>query len=410
MTGEGKVLLNRITERRNLLTDEIIQKATKTELPYQPRRGATPRHLALTGHGESILLAWENGDAVRFDARDMSSPVVAEEIDLVPEPNAALTAVELLIGRRSLLVGDSSGRVASWFGVRSDDGRTSDGIKMTRAHELVGNGSAVTSLAASSRTRLALAGYTDGQVRLFQVTNAETMIESAVNDSAVTAVAIGPKDDRLYAFTKQKLWAADLDPKYPEVSFSSLFRPVWYEDYPRPEHVWQSTGGTSDFEPKLGLWPLIFGTLKATFYSMLFGAPLALLAAIYTSEFMHPRWRDRVKPSIELMASLPSVVLGFLAGNVLAPMVEGIVPAPADDFCGRAGGDLVRRVSVAASAAAASAAHATLAVSADRSGRRSARHGDARGPWVRRSSGGCSRATSCAGWMARSAAVSAAGC
>ena len=51
--------------------------------------------------------------------------------------------------------------------------------------------------------------------------------------------------------------------------------------------MWQSSSGTDDFEPKLGLWPLVFGTLKATFYSMLFGVPLALLAAIYTSEFLH---------------------------------------------------------------------------------------------------------------------------
>jgi phosphate transport system permease protein len=59
---------------------------------------------------------------------------------------------------------------------------------------------------------------------------------------------------------------------------------------------------------------------------MLFGAPLALLAAIYSSEFLHPRLRARVKPTIEMMASLPSVVLGFLAGMVIAPLVEGIVP------------------------------------------------------------------------------------
>jgi phosphate transport system permease protein len=334
LTGDDKLLVNRVTERRNLLTDEVVQKATRTELPFQPRRGRSPRHLALTGHGESILVIWENGEAVRFDARDLSRPVVAEEIDLVPDDNATLTAVELLIGRRTLLVGDSSGMVCAWFGVRSDDGRTSDGISLTRAHELPavppgsadGRGAGVTALAASSRTRMAMAGYQDGKVRLFQVTSAEMRIEAAVNDAVVTAVAIGPKDDRLYALTRETLWAADLDPKYPEVSFTSLFRPVWYEDYPRPEHVWQSTGGTADFEPKLGLWPLIFGTLKATFYSMMFGAPLALLAAIYTSEFMHPKWRVRVKPSIELMASLPSVVLGFLAGNVLAPLVEGIVP------------------------------------------------------------------------------------
>jgi phosphate transport system permease protein len=86
--------------------------------------------------------------------------------------------------------------------------------------------------------------------------------------------------------------------------------------------VWQSTGGTDDFEAKFGLWPLIFGTLKATFYCLLFGVPLALLAAVYTSEFLHPRSRSRIKPLIELMASLPSVVLGFLAGIVFAPMVS----------------------------------------------------------------------------------------
>ena len=111
----------------------------------------------------------------------------------------------------------------------------------------------------------------------------------------------------------------DLDLKYPEVTTRALFRPVWYEGYPRPEHVWQSSAGTDDFEPKLGMWPLVFGTLKATFYSMLFGVPLALLAAIFTSEFVSPGARPRLKTLIESMASLPSVVLGFLAALVIAP-------------------------------------------------------------------------------------------
>jgi phosphate transport system permease protein len=77
---------------------------------------------------------------------------------------------------------------------------------------------------------------------------------------------------------------------------------------------------------KLGLQPMVFGTLKATFYSMLFGAPLALLAAIYTSEFLSPRIRSVVKPAVEMMASLPSVVLGFLAMALFAPVVDKVVP------------------------------------------------------------------------------------
>ena len=54
--------------------------------------------------------------------------------------------------------------------------------------------------------------------------------------------------------------------------------------------------------------------------------PLALLAALYVSEFMHPTVKGYVKPVVEIMAALPSVVLGFLAGLWLAPMIERVVP------------------------------------------------------------------------------------
>jgi phosphate transport system permease protein len=106
-----------------------------------------------------------------------------------------------------------------------------------------------------------------------------------------------------------------------------LFGKVWYEGYPEPSYTWQSTGMTDAFEAKLSLVPLIFGTIKGTVYSMLFAIPIALLAAIYTSEFVHPRVRGVVKPAMEMMASLPSVVLGFVAALVLAPVVETWIAA-----------------------------------------------------------------------------------
>ena len=56
----------------------------------------------------------------------------------------------------------------------------------------------------------------------------------------------------------------------------------------QPAYVWQSTGGTDDVEPKLSLIPLIIGSLKGTVYAMLFAVPIALLAAIYTSQFLDP--------------------------------------------------------------------------------------------------------------------------
>jgi phosphate transport system permease protein len=109
---------------------------------------------------------------------------------------------------------------------------------------------------------------------------------------------------------------------HPETTLKTLFGKVWYEGYEGPEYAWQSTGGTDDFEPKLSLTPLIYGTLKATFYALLFAIPTAVAAGLYASTFAHPAVRRTVKPVVEIMAALPSVVIGFLAGLWLAPMVE----------------------------------------------------------------------------------------
>ena len=105
------------------------------------------------------------------------------------------------------------------------------------------------------------------------------------------------------------------------VSFSALFGKLWYENYPSSNYAWETTGHES-FEPKYSLVPLLFGTIKATIYSMLFATPIAIFAAIYVSQFMTLTWKSRIKPTIEMMASLPSVVLGFIAGLILAPLIE----------------------------------------------------------------------------------------
>jgi phosphate transport system permease protein len=66
----------------------------------------------------------------------------------------------------------------------------------------------------------------------------------------------------------------------------------------------------------------VFGTIKGTLYAMLFAIPLAVLGALYTSQFAHPTIKAKIKPTVEIMAALPSVVIGFLAGLYLAGVVE----------------------------------------------------------------------------------------
>lgn len=114
---------------------------------------------------------------------------------------------------------------------------------------------------------------------------------------------------------------------HPEAGWKTFFGKIWYEGHAGPKWMWQSTGGTDDYEAKLSLVPLIVGSLKGTFYAMLFSIPIALLAAIFTSQFLPEGAKRIIKPTMEIMASLPSVVLGFLAALWLAPLIEDRVPS-----------------------------------------------------------------------------------
>ena len=114
---------------------------------------------------------------------------------------------------------------------------------------------------------------------------------------------------------------------HPEVNFKTFFTKIWYEGYDKPLFIWQSSASNDDNEPKLSLIPLMFGSLKGTFYALIFSIPLALLAAIYTSQFLSPNMRNYIKPMMEFMASIPSVVLGFLGALYLAPLLEDKIPS-----------------------------------------------------------------------------------
>ncbi len=77
--------------------------------------------------------------------------------------------------------------------------------------------------------------------------------------------------------------------------------------------------------PKFSMIPLLIGTLKATIIAMLIAVPLGVGAAIYSSEFANKRVREMIKPAIELLAGIPSVVLGFFALIVMATVLQNIL-------------------------------------------------------------------------------------
>jgi phosphate transport system permease protein len=208
--------------------------------------------------------------------------------------------------------------VSAWF--RAPAG--ADGaLAMVRGHAFAPHAAAVTGFGISTRERSFVSAAADGSVVLRHPTSERTLATFSLLEPAA-AVLVTPKADGLLALAGGRLERFDLANPHPEISWRTLFGRTWYEGYPGPEHVWQSTGATDDFEPKLSLVPLVFGTIKGTLYALLFAVPLAVLGALYTSQFASPTIRARVKPTVEIMAALPSVVIGFLAGLYLAAVVE----------------------------------------------------------------------------------------
>ena len=237
--------------------------------------------------------------------------------DVSPVANEPITALEFLIGGQSLVVGTSSGQVTGWFRAAMPDGVEA----MVKAHTFEPQGSAVVGFAASPRDRSFVAAGTDGSLVLRHQTSGRTLVRlDGAGPAPVMVVA--PKADAIYALLRASVLPLAMDNPHPEVNWHTLFGKVWYEGYAQPEYVWQSTGATDDFESKLSLVPLVFGTIKGTLYAMLFAIPLSVMGALYTSQFVHPTIKAKIKPTVEIMAALPSVVIGFLAGLYLASVVE----------------------------------------------------------------------------------------
>ena len=286
--------------------------------------------LAVDGDGRKLFAALGDDVLLYYDL-EKSTEQPAARYGL--GKGRRLTAMEWLVGGNSLLLGFDNGVLEQWFGVRSHPGDENRTFRRIRGFEPMDG--PVTALAPSGRDRGFLAGSGSGQVRVYFSTSEKTVATMRMQGGGVEQVVYSPKLTSVLALGKggsSALW--ELRNPHPEISLRTLFGKVWYEGYDRPDYVWQSTGGSDDFESKFSLVPLIVGTLKGAFYGLFFAIPVAVLAALYASQFMSPRLKAVVKPAVEIMAALPSVVVGFLAGLWLAPVME-------DRVCGLAAALLV---------------------------------------------------------------------
>ena len=100
-------------------------------------------------------------------------------------------------------------------------------------------------------------------------------------------------------------------PTLGEVSFSDLFSPRWYP-----------------IEKYFGILPLIGGSLLVTFFSILIALPFGVGTAVYIAEIAPQGIKQVLKPVIEILAGIPSVVLGFIGIQVLVPFLRRLLDLP----------------------------------------------------------------------------------
>jgi phosphate transport system permease protein len=128
------------------------------------------------------------------------------------------------------------------------------------------------------------------------------------------------KDLMLLKVEEQKDAPKDKDAAVNTTEWRYLLKPYQWTGYEKPEHIWQPVSNI----PKYNIIPLLIGSLKATLVALLFSVPLSLGAAIYVSQLAPPKFKEWLKPGIELLAGIPSVVLGFFALIVMASLLQSV--------------------------------------------------------------------------------------
>jgi len=325
LTADGRLLFVRFSTTTAFLTGETEIRARRWELPAD---GVSPERLQLSANLWTLIGSDARGRLLYWDISDPGNAVLRDQASAV-EPGERITELKMLNGTFSWVIGTDAGAISQWFLVRDESADAGDNIfGMQRVRDFERHPGAITRI-QPEYTRKGFAAVDDaGGLGLHFGTSARTLYLKQISERPLRSVGISPVDDKLLVEDIDgRLLGFDVWNKHPEYSLGALWGKVWYEGRQDPEYVWQASSGADSFEPKYSMVPLTIGTLKAALFAMLFAMPLAIAGAIYTAYFMAPKLRGYVKPTIEVMEALPTVILGFLAGLWLAPFLENHIPA-----------------------------------------------------------------------------------
>lgn len=315
VTSDHRGLYLAMNATENMMTEEITWQQEMIELPFLPNHVS---QMLLSPDLNNLFVRSDNNLLV-YDVSDVEDIRIKSAIT-INAPNSNVTDIKLLTGASSLIVANENGVISQWFEVLKDNKRNFTFIRDFNAD------AQVVDIVPEYYRKSFVTTDKQGYLSLFHTTGNTRLLNEKVSNNENLTVAFSPRANALLMVDGKQVTLYALDNEHPEITWSALWQQVWYEGYPEPVYLWQSTSASDDFEAKMSLVPISFGTIKAAFYAMLFAIPIAISGAIYTAYFMSPAIRSYVKPTVEIMEALPTVILGFLAGLWLAPLVENQLP------------------------------------------------------------------------------------
>lgn len=313
------MLATKFSMQTSFLTGDITLQAKTLNLPSLSSK---PEFIVAEPGMRFIFVATKSGSVSVIDLKGDEGAEL-HSTTRIGGDNHRITGMAMLLGGSSLMVTESNNRISQWFMVRDEN----NDYSLKKVREFTHEEGQIRALDVEHRRKGFVIVDDQGQLSMFHATSHANPLKVTVANEPLTQIAISPRSNHALMQTQNgTLHWWHIDNEHPEVSWSALWGEVWYEGYPKADYVWQSSAASNEFEPKYSLAPLAFGTIKAAFYAMVVATPLAICGALYTAYFMAPRLRRKVKPSIELMAALPTVILGFLAGLFFAPFMEAHLP------------------------------------------------------------------------------------
>ncbi len=318
ITDDNRILMVLLQRESSGLLEEEDEETstefTKTIVDLPKIQGA--QSILIEPQQRAAYIATKSGEITVIDISEEDNINVIEKVHLLKD-NQTLTSFTFLTGGISILVGNNEGEIAQWFPVNADNIPHLTFIRSFNQQQ-----SGIIDIETEQRRKGFISVTRDGQIAIFNSTAKREVLNVVIPEMSIQHIALSPRADFLITANNKEITTWHIKNEHPEISWAILWEQVWYESYTEPGYTWQSSSADNDFEPKYSFMPLAFGTLKAAFYAMLFAIPLAIMGAIYTAYFMAPKMRAIVKPSIEIMEALPTVILGFLAGLWLAPFLE----------------------------------------------------------------------------------------